>query len=224
MPYIVAVEELEGQWIAHVPDLPGCFSSHQGRETAINQVQGAIDQYITWCGKHGLRVSGVSGPMIVSEVIRAWNYEEGYEVNAFFASDRPPFMQEELPELDRLLAATLEDLLGTLSGLTKEDLDTELPGERWSLMGVLGHIAKAEIWYLDRLGLAPTASGLSTDPIEQVAEVRQHTRSKLADLQQRLGVVTMSGETWSPRKVLRRTLWHSRDHTEHLLKMRGKLL
>jgi hypothetical protein len=28
---------------------------------------------------------------------------------------------------------------------------------------------------------------------------------------------------WSARKVLRRTLWHERDHTDHILKLRAVL-
>ena len=30
-------------------------------------------------------------------------------------------------------------------------------------------------------------------------------------------------ETWSPRKMLRRALWHERDHTQHILQFRQKL-
>jgi hypothetical protein len=27
------------------------------------------------------------------------------------------------------------------------------------------------------------------------------------------------GEFWSPRKLLRRAVWHERDHTEHIRKL-----
>ena len=96
MAYIVCAEEVEGQWVAHVPDLPGCFATQKDRDSAIKAVPAAVDAYVAWCQSHGLRISGLSGPMIVSEVIRAWDYEEDNEVNAFFASDRPPLLPEEL--------------------------------------------------------------------------------------------------------------------------------
>jgi hypothetical protein len=32
-------------------------------------------------------------------------------------------------------------------------------------------------------------------------------------------VTGVDGELWSPRKVLRRALWHERDHTDHLRKV-----
>ena len=35
MPYVVCAEEMDGRWIAHVPDLPGCFTSHSERDLAI---------------------------------------------------------------------------------------------------------------------------------------------------------------------------------------------
>jgi hypothetical protein len=32
-------------------------------------------------------------------------------------------------------------------------------------------------------------------------------------------VVGKEGELWSPRKVVRRMLWHERDHIEHIQKL-----
>ena len=223
MPYIVCAEEMEGRWIAHAPDLPGCFASHESRETAISAMSKAVEDYQTWCQDHALRVSGLSGPMTVTEVIRAWNYEEDYEVNAFFASDRPPLVEEELPELQKLLEATRADLETVLEGLDHDDLAREFTGERWSILGVLGHIANAEQWYFDRLGLGQPTGDIRADPLERVVSVRDHTLATLPMLVGRTGVVALSGEIWSARKVMRRTLWHERDHTDHIRKLRQRL-
>lgn len=223
MPYTVCAEEMEGVWIAHAPDLPGCFASHLNREAAIGAIPRAVEDYQTWCRGHGLRISGLSGPMIVTEVIRAWNYEDEYEVNAFFASDRPPLMKEELAELDRLLRATRADLEEALEGLTHDDLQVEFPDERWPILGILEHLANAEHWYFDRLGLAQPTGDLRHDPLERIVSVRDHTLASLPLLVSRIGVVTVSGETWSARKVMRRTLWHERDHTAHILRLRQRL-
>lgn len=222
MPYIVCAEETERRWVAYVPDLPGCFASHRDRETAIAATPGAIEAYRQWCARHGLHVSGLSGPMVVDEVIRAWDYDDGYEVNAFFASDRPPLTADELPELERLLQATRSDLLAAVEGLEPTDLLAEFPGERWPIAGILGHVASGEWWYLDRLGLALPRAEVPEDPFERLHAVRAHTVASLPALMKRTGVVTMAGETWSARKVIRRTLWHERDHTEHILKLRAK--
>lgn len=223
MPYIVCAEEMEGRWIAHAPDLPGCFTTHESREAAISAMPKAVEDYQGWCRDHSLRISGLSGPMMVTEVIRAWNYEEEYEVNAFFASDRPPLLQEELPELHQLLLATRADLEAVLEGLDHEDLKREFTGERWSILGVLGHVANAEQWYFDRLGLGQPTGDIRADPLERIVSVRDHTLATLPTLASRTGVVALSGEVWSARKVMRRTLWHERDHTDHIRKLRHRL-
>jgi predicted RNase H-like HicB family nuclease len=223
MAYIVCVEEVEGRWVAHVPDLPGCFSTHKDRDAAVRSVPGAVESYLGWCQRHGLHVSGLSAPMVVSEVIRAWNYEEGYEVNAFFASDRPPVTEDELPEFRTLLTAAQQDLLATVEGLAPLDLEKTFPDERWPISGVLKHAANADLWYLDRVGLGFARSEVPEDPFGRLSKVHEHFLANLPGLASRTGVVTLSGETWSARKVLRRALWHERDHTEHILKLRAML-
>ena len=223
MAYMVCAEESEGRWIAHVPDLPGCFVTRDNREQAIQAIPEAVDAYFTWCEGHGLRVSGLSGPMVVAEVIRTWESEDGYEVNAFFASDRPALIADELPQFELLLAATRADLLRAVDGLDQDDLTREFPEERWSIAGILMHVARAELWYLDRMALAFPKIKLPGEHFECLAKVREHMLANPPELAKRTGVVTLSGETWSARKVMRRALWHERDHTEHIGKVRTQL-
>jgi predicted RNase H-like HicB family nuclease len=182
MAYIVCAEEMDGRWIAHVPDLPGCFSSHKDRDVAIKGVAAAIEAYVLWCQRHGLRVSGLAGPMMVSEVIRAWTYEEEYEVSAFFASDRPPVMVEELDEFRRLLEMTRQDLLAAVEGLAPQDLAKEFTGERWPILGILRHVANADLWYLDRRGglirrIVVRAQGAAPHPVARARSHRSHPQA-----------------------------------------------
>ncbi|NIS78749.1 MAG: DUF664 domain-containing protein [Anaerolineales bacterium] len=223
MPYIVCAEENDRRWIAHVPDLPGCYSSHTDREKAIYAIPDTIQHFMIWCESHGIHISGLAGPMLVAEVIRAWEFEDGYEVNAFFASDRPPLVKAELEEYRLLLIATRNDLKSVVSGLSENELHWEFPEERWPIQGVLMHVARAEHWYLDRLGLGFPKSEFPEDPFEALEKVRNHTLESLPSLSKFTGVVTLAGETWTARKVMRRTLWHERDHTEHIQKLRTLL-
>ena len=98
-----------------------------------------------------------------------------------------------------------------------------LPGEQWSIEGVLEHVAKSEWWYLDRLGLAFPRAGIPEDAKLFLRQVHAHMLVTLPELQKRGGAVTLAGETWSARKVLRRSLWHRRDHTAHIVKLRARL-
>ena len=223
MAYIVCAEETEGRWVAHVPDLPGCFTSDINLDLALKAIPAAIEGYLAWCHGHGLHVTGLSAPMIVGEVIRAWNYEVDQEVNAFFAADRPPVTPGELPEYQHLLGATRRDLIAAVDGVRAEQLQREFPGERWPMLGILRHVANAEWWYLDRMGLTLPRSELEEDPFERLDQVRNHLLDSLTALSQRQGVLAMGGETWSARKVLRRALWHERDHVQHLLRLRRML-
>ena len=222
MPYIVCAEEMDGRWIAHVPDLPGCFSSHTERELAIAAAPKAVEEYVAWCGRHGMRLSGVSPPMVVVEVVRAWLYEPDSEVNAFFAADRPPLAADELPDLQRLLGATRKDLLQALEGLDPDAIQRPIAGERWPMAGIVHHVATSELWYMDRIGLAFSRGELSPEPHEALEQVRRHLFAQLPALSRQTGVVALAGEVWSARKVLRRTLWHERDHTQHILGLRSR--
>jgi uncharacterized damage-inducible protein DinB len=161
--------------------------------------------------------------MMVSEVVRAWRYEDDYEVNAFFAADRPPLLADEMPEYERLLTATRQELEQVLDGLSEDDLHREISGEEWPIVGILNHVALAEQWYFDRMGIALPTRELPTDPLDRLVKVRSHTLANLSKLATRIGVVALSGETWSARKVMRRTLWHERDHTDHISKLKLRL-
>lgn len=224
MAYIVCLEEDEQRWIAHVPDLPGCYASHPEREAAVQAVPEAVSAYIAWCQGHGLRITGLSGPMVVAEVIRTWEFEDGYQVNAFFAADRPPVLEEELREYRLLLEATCEDLKQAVRGLSPEDEGQVLSGERWSIAGVLDHVVRADLWYLDRLGLAFPENELPGDPHVGLDRIQAYMLDQLPQLARRVNVVTLAGETWSARKVLRRSLWHRRDHTQHIQGLRSRLM
>jgi predicted RNase H-like HicB family nuclease len=223
MAYIVCAEEIDGHWVAHVPDLPGCFTTHDEREKAIQAVPAAVEEFVAWCRDHELRITGLSAPMIVSEVIRAWEYEDGYTVHAFFASDRPSLTEEEIPEYELLLKATMVDLLLVVNDLHPDDLHREFPGEDRTIAGILSHVARGDLFYLDRLGLAFSQHEFPEDARASLKKVGDHMLVTLPELMKRSGALTLGGETWSARKVLRRSFWHRRDHTSHIGKLCTKI-
>jgi hypothetical protein len=97
-------------------------------------------------------------------------------------------------------------------------------GERWSIAGVLGHIANAEHWYLDRLDLAQGARrDLPRDVFERLHIVRQRMNAVLPELEGMQKVLGIDGEFWSPRKVIRRSTEHEIDHIDHIFKLIARL-
>jgi hypothetical protein len=60
---------------------------------------------------------------------------------------------------------------------------------------------------------------LPAEPIEKLTEVRTLMLATLPGLASSTQVVGIDGEFWSPRKVLRRAVWHERDHTAHIQRL-----
>ncbi len=143
-----------------------------------------------------------------------------YEVSAFFLHDWKPLTEEDVRRGMKLSEWSRADLLGIISGLTPEQRAQAHPGERWPIDGILNHVGGAEWWYMDNIGMAGLErSELSNVPDERLAQVRVRFRELLPQLVGVHRVVGQNGELWSPRKVLRRALWHERDHTGHILKL-----
>jgi len=57
------------------------------------------------------------------------------------------------------------------------------------------------------------------EPQARLEKVHDYFAATLPKMEGVKQVVGIEGELWSPRKVLRRTLWHERDHTEHIRKL-----
>ncbi len=56
-------------------------------------------------------------------------------------------------------------------------------------------------------------------PARGLEMVRAHLVGLLPKLEGLNRVIGLDGELWSPRKVMRRTAWHERDHIEHIRKL-----
>ena len=222
MPYQLCLEEMESRWIAHVPALPGCFASEADREAAVAKAPRAIVDYLAWLRAHGEPVPDGPVSAEVIEIHRAWHSTPDNEVNAFFAADRPPLAADEIAHALKLLEWTRADLLASVEGLSPDQLAREVEN-RWSIRGILNHTGRGELWYLDRLGLGLPRDGLPKDVFEQLETVRSHFRSTLSALAGEDRVSVADHEHWSPRKMLRRALWHERDHTNHVLQFRERL-
>jgi hypothetical protein len=146
--------------------------------------------------------------------------EGGDAVNAWFRDDWRPLTAEEVARGLALLDLSRLDLLGAAASLTSDVLDRTFPGERWSIRGILKHVGGAEWWYLDRLGLAQAGrEALPKDALERLDVVRAQLKAVLPDLTGQELVRGKDAELWSPRKLLRRALWHEIDHHVHIQRL-----
>ncbi len=223
----------ENRSVAWALDFPGCFAYGADSSEALVRVVPAYLAYRSWIRHHGGLPGLPEDRELDLKLVESWNvywidedFEKGpgkpYAVNAWFHEDWKPLTRAEGRRAAALLQWAREDLLAALAGLTAAELDAERPGERWSIRGIARHVANAEWWYLERLGLAGVErAALPEDVLERLAAVRARLLHVLPDLEGLDLVVGRNGEFWSPRKLIRRALWHERDHTDHILKLRG---
>jgi predicted RNase H-like HicB family nuclease len=229
MKFLIGMENGdENRSVAWVLGYPGCFAYGPSPEAAFASAGPAIQEYHEWILSQGEESwVDVEDPQI--QLDETWNvfctsdeYErvdQGYAINAWFFHDWKPLTEEDIECGLKLLAWSRADLLSVVSGLDQQTLDKKYPNERWNIAGIVRHVAGAEWWYLDRLGLAFPRSVLHDDMYERLAKVRTYFNDILPTLAGSLRVVGTDAEFWSPRKLLRRAVWHERDHTQHIRKL-----
>ncbi len=220
----------EHRSLAWALELPGCFAYGANASEALAGMPRAVIGYKAWLESHTSE-SWIAdlGDFDIRLVETFEDYtidqdfeiaQEGYEVDAFFRHDWKPLRGIDIQRGHKLLKWSRMDLMELVGAIPQERFDLLQPGEKWSIRGILGHIARSEFWYLSNLNLA---SGRREDLPSDVFESLQHTRSLLDAILPKLEDSTLvcgrSGEFWSPRKMLRVAIWHELDHTNHILKL-----
>jgi hypothetical protein len=215
--------------IAWVLDHPGCFAYGGDEQEALANAFIAIREYAKWIDKHEKSWVPLDAEIEI-HAEQIWidytiNEEfdrvekDGYDVEPFFEHDWKLLNAIDIEHGLKLLEWSRADLLAVIEKLTPGQWAYQKEGERWDITGIVNHIGGAEWWYLDRLGMAFPRAEVPKEPLERIKKVRNLMDAVLPTLKDVNQVVGMDGELWSPRKVLRRALWHERDHTEHIRKL-----
>jgi hypothetical protein len=222
MRFQIAVEDMEpDHWIAWILDLPGCYSSARTSTEAIIQAPASIALYFSRISKYNnaFTTPQASIDIEVAETFQSFPSERDpeYIVNAFFEDDKRPVRYGEAVIVQLLLDWSREELLQVIRPLDERRLNQPIPGEvRGSIAGIIEHIAGAENWYFGMFDLALDRSQLPENPLEKLAHVRRNAKEQLWNLISETRITGNCDELWSARKVIRRTLWHERDHAQHI--------
>lgn len=207
--------------IAWAFDHPGCFAYGSDDKEAILRMPQALVAYQEWIGKH-TEESWLAdlGDFDIRLAEALEKPADGSPSRDWFQFDGKPLTQVEVEHGLKLLSWSRADLLDIAQSFSDKELDQQFEGERWSIRGIVGHIAGAETWYLDRLGLA---EGLKSQPESEVfariLQVRNKTVEALPLLVGNAKIFEVDSEPWSGRKFLRRTAWHEMDHIGHIVKL-----
>jgi len=216
------VEDMEpGNWVAWVFEFPGCYSRATTREEAIKAIPNTVEELFARLSKLGLVEFEISPPfeIVIAEEFRSFNSSPDYLVNAFFENDRIPLSEKDIEYARSLLGLNRHELLSIISELPAAILDRQIAGEvQQNIRGIVRHIATAEWWYWDRFSMAFPRSERPDDLFELLEKIRNYTLQRLPELIGSTQTEVRSGEEWSPRKLLRRAIWHERVHTLQIVR------
>jgi uncharacterized damage-inducible protein DinB len=222
----------EGRSIAWALEHPGCYAYGMTADGAALNLESALSKYAGWILHHETQtwltfaeneievvINGTWDVYYITDELDKVTEADGYSVESFFPFEWKPLTALEIKHGLDMLTWSRDDLLRSIRGLSPEKLNATYTGERWSINGILGHVSGAEWWYLERLGLAFPRNELPEEPLARLEKVRKQLNSAVFKLEGVKQVIGVDGEFWSPRKLLRRVLWHERDHTEHIRKL-----
>jgi hypothetical protein len=219
---------IEGRTLAWALDYPGCFAYGTDETEALVRLPRALLEYDVWIKDHttdswvdledmDMRVVESFETFCIDENYNRVPDGQGYEINAWFIDDWRPLTDVEIERGLKIFHWQREELLAGLTTLDPEILEKDFPGQRWNILGIAKHIANAELWYLSRLDLTDLShKDLSADPKARLGQTAALIDRVFPKFINEVNVTGIEGEFWSYRKILRRILWHQRDHIEHI--------
>jgi hypothetical protein len=210
----------DGTVLAQVLELPGCLARGADEVTALNNMRVAVPDYFRWLSMQDADTPTVSGEVELTVHERVEVTMQGlHEVRAFFGPDAEPLGDEDLGWLLALMSYAHIDLMRFVGNLAPDVLAWQPNPETWSIAQTVDHLAQIEIWLATRLDDRPQvpvvtelpgASVPRYDKIHEQAMVRYSGTTP----EQRALIRDHTGERWSLRKQMRRSIEHERTRTE----------
>jgi hypothetical protein len=220
--------DIEGRTMAWAFDQPGCFAYGRDEAESLINLPKALLDYEYWIKNHthdpwvnfgdlDMRVVEKYDTFRLGADYKPAPPGEGYEINAWFIDDWRPLSAVEIEHGLMLFRWQRDELLAGLSTLEPVMLEKDFHNQRWNILGIAKHIANAELWYLQRMDLADiTRQDLFPDYTARLAQTAAIIEQSFPQFANTVNVIGIEGEIWSFRKILRRTLWHQRDHIDHI--------
>jgi hypothetical protein len=201
--------------------LPHAIVSGQGsdEERAVGDLAFNCQWYEGWRNRRGLPAEPAQEFGVV-EVVPSNGYPETGDTGALLAGDREPLDSAFVEWARRLLALAREDVAAVVAMLEGEGLDDAgLKRVRWTQK----HLARAEWWYASRIPGSP-AGRRRLEIGEDLGAAMTESRAMFFDeflpfalgLADRDRIFDVEGEKWTPKKAVRRAVWHDLYHLRQL--------
>jgi predicted RNase H-like HicB family nuclease len=206
--FSVGLEEgADGAFRVHPLSLAGCVAEGATRDEALERYFAELSEWLGFLAAAGEPVPPADAELEIR--IDEWiqtdaQVAEG-ESTACFEADAVPLAAHEVDVALRQLGELRGRILASVRPLGEDEADRVRAGG-WSVRRTLDELARAQWWTLSRLGATPmaevperTLARLDT----ALALVIQHFTPTPPAAQR----IEIDGESWTPRKVLRRLLW-----------------
>lgn len=212
-----------GRTMIHLLDYPGCNIKGKTTEDALKRLPFGWESYLDWRKESGFSVPDPPYEFVVAEEkLTGGPFHPGSKAS-FFGPD-----EQEVSDLDReyylsLMASSRKSLMKVVNGISIKHFDLHIKSPRWSIEGILRHIASAERFYITRLFANDSIprSKRSKDIYHRLSLMRENCLEILKNLTPRelSNKVYHGNEYWTARKVFRRFLEHEREHTGQILRI-----
>jgi len=213
--------KVEGRTLAWALDYPGVFTYGNDDAEALMRMPREMLRFENWLNLHTdqpwVQLEGLDMHIDETfEVSVVWYDGKTHGVHSFFRSDLLPLTVEDVQKAQLIFNWQREELLAGVETLPEEIMKHEFDGQRWTIEGILEHIARVEKWYFSHMGFEIMLPAESDNPLHLLEISATATNLYLPQLIGIDEVFTHHKEKWSARKLVRRLLWHHRDHIDHI--------
>lgn len=198
-------------------DCPGAFARGRDRREAMAKLPGDVRSFCRWAG---LPIPAPSLVKILEEVYQPELQVEDADGNVLFSSERAPLTPEEYAPLRALVLKSAQCLDQLYAAIP--DPEAPLGPERVTFYGRCPNTARAMFDHVNNCtGYYIAGLGAECDILPGCCATRL---GALAAAEALPGFLDMSphqaedGELWTPRKLLRRFLWHDRIHARAMFR------
>lgn len=218
----------EGRFLAYALDYPGAFAYGEDEAEALIRLPKVLLEYDKWIRDHtsdswllfkdlDFRVEERFTTFNIDENYHLVPAGQGYQTHAWFLDDWQPLTADEIEHAMKIFHWQRDELIAGISTLRDDLLEKQFPDQRLNINGIVKHVANAELWILSRLDLTTLSrNDLAEEPVARLHQLTEQIDHIFPTFEGIVRVSGIEGEFWSYRKVVRRTLWHQRDHIDHI--------
>ncbi|MEL7637972.1 MAG: hypothetical protein AAGU03_09545, partial [Anaerolineaceae bacterium] len=143
----VGMEEDPGKrYTAWALDFPGCFANGNDQAEALLALPRKLLEFDYWVRLHTdqpwFHLDGLDMHIDETYKVARVNLQgEEYEINAFFRDDLRPLTDRDVDQALQVLHWQQEELLAGLEFVNEDRLNQIEVGQRWSILGIVRHLA-----------------------------------------------------------------------------------